>query len=1051
MTACLIQIDGYDPVGATAVALRASSVNDDRVCHLDGANGIWWPAIAQLPELRYDLIDGGFTGRIATPDSQLVLAVEPWPNLPRYNLTDARVRIWVGNIGDAFGSYTLRFDGRTRAQANVREGRASITIGVDDKWLDQPLLSLYAGTGGAEGHSALKGQPKPLSIGRPRFVPGLLVDSANLIFQVSSYGLIEDVETAYERILAFGGSAGNYASHAALAAASIPAGRWGTCLAEGKVRHGAPPVSGGRFCYHVKGDKAGPDGWVRLPGAVIKRIGLIGGGTGRISETSVDALDAARPWNVSFFSNQQITVREAIQRIAASVNAAAGVSWLSKLFVAPIPTLPGTAAITLDATGSALPATGPIEQVPIDRPYWRMAIETEKTWDVHGYEEIAFTSVLVDRGPYSASETYREGTIVQDQNATWRYINATPAAGNAPPTLPTLSNAWWTVMAAPGLNTATVTLFQRAATNTPPAVPAATLTYTFATGGLGGGSLAGWSLADPGAGTGAFLFVIQAPAAAIGATDTIATGEWSTPALRSQSLSAAEISILNAQVDDNILSIDDKITLLDRVADLGAKFAYFTQRASTLSITTTAVTTARTNFLNFLAGLPIAWDDVNQDTTLATASLAPVALSGWTNSASATLGSSGLYTTVTDANAADYSERRFEFAVTPGSTYIVGIPIKKDAVAAATRVPALRLGTPTASNFTDLFVDTSTGSTGIPNNTAVGVAAGTAGLLAIDDNTYLAWVSRTAAAGETTFRASIFPAVGTGTGTYNAATTGTISIRDPMVALGTFDKLGRDAYRARLRAYAAELHALAKAISEVDGTTSLQIDGESQIDIPATYLGDPSSALPRSAQYVARVGTGTVTPTWARTVLEGSITCTISSGGALSITAFGSAKAIVRIDATYGGATQSKTVVIDRKDGSPPSGGGGSVTEIGVLGAISSTSWTTIATFTHTAASTTVALSAPDLIASPATSGGDGTWTVEFKWVRENGVTDVDVGSSGSTVTNVDTGFATDGYVNLAANDTGRTAAVAYTYYLQARLSSGSRSHSISGTARATS
>src|SRR3954471_22611328 len=121
----LVQIDGYDPVLPGAVSLRASSVDDDRVCHVDGANGVFWPAIAQLPELLYDLVDAAFSGRVDTPSSTLVLNVEPFPNLPRYQLSDARVRIWTGIAGDAWGSYTARFDGRCTAQPNVAAGRAT--------------------------------------------------------------------------------------------------------------------------------------------------------------------------------------------------------------------------------------------------------------------------------------------------------------------------------------------------------------------------------------------------------------------------------------------------------------------------------------------------------------------------------------------------------------------------------------------------------------------------------------------------------------------------------------------------------------------------------------------------------------------------------------------------------------------------------------------------------------------------------------------------------------------------------------------------------------
>lgn len=440
MTVCLVQIDGYDPVAAAAVTLYASSHDDDRVCQINGQT--WYPAIFRLPALRYDLVDAGFSGRIETPGSSLSLAVEAWPSFARYALADARLRLWTGDAGGDWASYTLRFDGRVTSQPSVAEGLASLSFAVDDRWLDTPLLTLYAGTTGAEGPAALKGQPKPLALGAPRYCPATLIDPTNNVFQLSAYGLIEDVETAFERLLAFEASAGDHASYAALVAAAIPPGKWASAKAVGMVRHGAPLA--GKACYHVKGDKAGADGWVRLPGSVIRRIALLAGGTGKTHDASLYALNSSRPWNVSWHIRDQISAREAIQRIAASVNAVAGVSWLGQLFVAPLPSLSGTATITLDSSGTTLPPVGYVRQIEIDPPYWRMAIEAERTELVHSYEEIA--GLYIDRGPYVATESYRENHIVQHQGMSWVYIGAAASTGNVPPTLPTTINAWWRAM-----------------------------------------------------------------------------------------------------------------------------------------------------------------------------------------------------------------------------------------------------------------------------------------------------------------------------------------------------------------------------------------------------------------------------------------------------------------------------------------------------------------------------------------------------------------------------------------------------------------------------
>lgn len=56
------------------------------------------------------------------------------------------------------------------------------------------------------------------------------------------------------------------------------------------------------------------------------------------------------------------------------------------------------------------------------------------------------------RGDYNAGTTYALNDAVRVLGSTWVYINATPGAGNAPPTLPTESNSYWQLMAQAGSN-----------------------------------------------------------------------------------------------------------------------------------------------------------------------------------------------------------------------------------------------------------------------------------------------------------------------------------------------------------------------------------------------------------------------------------------------------------------------------------------------------------------------------------------------------------------------------------------------------------------------
>ena len=86
----------------------------------------------------------------------------------------------------------------------------------------------------------------------------------------------------------------------------------------------------------------------------------------------------------------------------------------------------------------------------------------------------------------------------------------------------------------PGLNAATVFLYQRTVTGSAPSVSTAgSATYTFATGTITG-QPSGWTTSIPSTSLGSYLWVIQATASSTSTTDTISNTEWSAPSLLNQ-------------------------------------------------------------------------------------------------------------------------------------------------------------------------------------------------------------------------------------------------------------------------------------------------------------------------------------------------------------------------------------------------------------------------------------------------------------------------------------------------------------------------------------
>ena len=351
--------------------------------------------------LRYDFFDGDFSGQIVAPTGALAVQTEALGAFPALALHDARIRIWQGDLGAAWGGFAVLFDGRIETQPDIADGLAQLSIGVDDSWLDKPFLGTYAGTGGIEGGAEIKGAVKPRLFGAPRFADAVLIDAVNNVWQLS-VGPINQVELAFDRLSRFGAPTGDHASLAALIAATIAPGSWATCLASGLVRFGAP--GDGLLTFHARGDSGGTGGWVRKPGAIISRIAEIMGASAKVNAASLTALDSARPWNISLAVREQTTPRELILSIAQSVVATPVIDWLGQLHVHPVPVPESATPVgTLAADGSALPPVARVAQQPIAPPFWRVAQQAEVTQRVHADSEIA-TIDLATAGDVAAAQ-----------------------------------------------------------------------------------------------------------------------------------------------------------------------------------------------------------------------------------------------------------------------------------------------------------------------------------------------------------------------------------------------------------------------------------------------------------------------------------------------------------------------------------------------------------------------------------------------------------------------------------------------------------------------
>lgn len=246
------------------------------------------------------------------------------------------------------------------------------------------------------------------------------------------------------------------------------------------------------------------------------------------------------------------------------------------------------------------------------------------------------------------------------------------------------------------------------------------------------------------------------------------------------------------------------------------------------SATADAAVTAREAYYTVLRKAVPAYDTAAVDSRLfptdSFSSLDPFN-PGWGSQAGAVLTQNGDFYTVADNDAAQFSSAgRTAFAV-PANAVVTGVvKFKKDAIGRATRYALLRVGISGAPVVNaDLAIDTQTGDI---DETPGGITVPPYDYGVLDaGDSWLVWVSNVAGASATTAAINVFPAVGTNFGSYSAASTGSISIKEPQLFIGTVAERGGASFRERAQAYHAALEALAGSIRAIAVKIEWSVDG----------------------------------------------------------------------------------------------------------------------------------------------------------------------------------------------------------------------------------
>lgn len=285
----------------------------------------------------------------------------------------------LGRPTDPRSDYGIIFSG---VVAKVREGDTTLTFEYSDglALLDVPLVaSTYAGTGTLEGGADLAGKPKPSAYGNCSNVRGVLVDSANLIWQVND-GAISGVPKAFDRGIELTQEA-DYVDVADMYANQPSAGCYRVLPSSGYVRLRTTPT--GEVTFNVLGDATG--GYVNKAGDIVNRIlaTRIGLAAGQIDAAAIAALNAAQPAEMGIWTGTEgRQALDAVLMLLESAGAFGGFSRLGVFTCGVVAKAAGAAADSFDTTD----ILRPLARVPLpeslDPSIWRARVGYARSWTV---------------------------------------------------------------------------------------------------------------------------------------------------------------------------------------------------------------------------------------------------------------------------------------------------------------------------------------------------------------------------------------------------------------------------------------------------------------------------------------------------------------------------------------------------------------------------------------------------------------------------------------------------------------------------------------------
>lgn len=446
MIAILAHIRPLDRATNTRVDVYVASTPGPAYQGLGGF--VWESAITRRPRASIELfaIDLAPGTRVAQADFEIDLGQIQEVNTFDLHWKGAPVTIYRAD--DQTWPAPIEFDGIvTDPRRNLDTNVMTLVCAVKLKY-DKPLLTKGFDETDLEFDADKRTNLLPAGFGICLNIQPVLFDSIRNFYMIDGYGNLTSVDWLGEGLSTLGPPQANYADYTTLKAAydagDVTPGRWVTCLSEGIIALGAPPV-GIITCHATLG--------YGMTGALIRRavVDHAEVDLAMVETASLDALDVAVPYPIHYWTADQVQVNDLVEALAAACNASPIITMQGKLAV--LRPFGGTLIGEFVRKGFSEPAVTNWKTQDTVTPYWRLTARAGRPVRVMALDEINYEDALIDRGLYKNDETYRIGHVVWLRNKSqWLYINATPGAGHAPPD-GTLGDEYWQRMApAPDAN-----------------------------------------------------------------------------------------------------------------------------------------------------------------------------------------------------------------------------------------------------------------------------------------------------------------------------------------------------------------------------------------------------------------------------------------------------------------------------------------------------------------------------------------------------------------------------------------------------------------------